>query len=266
MKKLANWLEEFVDRKLKSTPMDEINSILNKDTNSVEAMVQQLRDRVGLDLVKEGEDALSGGMADNQLDEKYDKEQLEKGIKIEMEHTNNKDVAKEIAKDHLEETKDFKDGNGEKYYDNLEKLENKMKEQHTAEVILNLIKFANELEKNGLLEQSKLIDLKIKKISEELEIVSLPSEYKNIPNLEKMIGDIASFYKGETSVQSIIDKLRKEFNSDFSSVELKKYISSILKKERPDNLKNQKGDGYRAPLNITQDDIKQDSKIFDDSL
>lgn len=264
MKKLANWLEEFIDRKLSGTTTDDINSILN--TNSVEAMVQQLRDRVGLDLVKEGEDFLSGGKSDNQPDKKYDKEQLEKGTKVEMEHTDNKEIAKEVAKDHLEESEDFKDGNGGKYYDRLEKLENKIKEKNSAEAVLNLIKFSNELEKSGLIEQSKKVDLKIKKICEELEIVSLPSEFKNIPNLEKMIGDIASFYKGETSVQSIIDKLRKEYNSDFSSPELKKYIFSILKKERPDSFKNQKGEGFRAPLNITPEDVKQDLKIFDESL
>jgi hypothetical protein len=39
----------------------------------------------------------------------YNKEQLEKGIEVEMEHTSNPNQAKEIAKDHLEESKDFKD-------------------------------------------------------------------------------------------------------------------------------------------------------------
>lgn len=45
------------------------------------------------------------------------KKQFQKGIKVEMEHTSNKDVAKEIVMDHL-----FEDPN---YYDKLEKMESK---------------------------------------------------------------------------------------------------------------------------------------------
>jgi hypothetical protein len=37
------------------------------------------------------------------------KKQIEKGIKVEMEHTKNKEVAKRIAMDHLVETPDYYD-------------------------------------------------------------------------------------------------------------------------------------------------------------
>ena len=43
------------------------------------------------------------------------KQQLAKGIKVEMEHTTHQDVAHEIALDHLGEEPD--------YYDKLEKVE-----------------------------------------------------------------------------------------------------------------------------------------------
>jgi hypothetical protein len=49
--------------------------------------------------------------------EKQLKNQLNKGMKVEMEHTKDKVKAKEIAMDHL-----FEDP---KYYDKLEKIENK---------------------------------------------------------------------------------------------------------------------------------------------
>jgi len=49
------------------------------------------------------------------------KQQLNKGIKVEMEHTNNKKIAKEIAMDHLYEDP--------KYYDKLEKIENPKKQE-----------------------------------------------------------------------------------------------------------------------------------------
>jgi hypothetical protein len=45
------------------------------------------------------------------------KKQLIKGIKVEKEHTNHNDVAREIALDHLKEFPD--------YYDRLEKAEEK---------------------------------------------------------------------------------------------------------------------------------------------
>jgi hypothetical protein len=38
---------------------------------------------------------------------KYDPEQLKLGIEIEMEHTNDKDIAERIAKDHLAEFTDY---------------------------------------------------------------------------------------------------------------------------------------------------------------
>ncbi len=65
------------------------------------------------------EDALKGGLADKKKPEDFDKKQLSKGIKVEMEHTNDEKKAKEIAMDHLTED--------EKYYDKLAKIENKHK-------------------------------------------------------------------------------------------------------------------------------------------
>lgn len=53
----------------------------------------------------------------HKVSEEKIKEQLNKGIKVEREHTNHDDVAKEIALDHLKEFPD--------YYDRLEKAEKK---------------------------------------------------------------------------------------------------------------------------------------------
>lgn len=46
---------------------------------------------------------LIGGMGDNTSDEDFDQSELEMGIQHEMEHTNDRNTAKEIAKDHLSE-------------------------------------------------------------------------------------------------------------------------------------------------------------------
>jgi len=48
-------------------------------------------------------------------DSKFDQNELRMGIKVEMEHTDNKAIAKEVAKDHLVECKS--------YYTRLAKME-----------------------------------------------------------------------------------------------------------------------------------------------
>ncbi len=77
------------------------------------------------DLMKNGGEILKGGRADRRTireiadfhNVKYDIvfRQYKKGIKHELEHTSNFNIAKEIAKDHLYERPD--------YYDMLEKIE-----------------------------------------------------------------------------------------------------------------------------------------------
>lgn len=50
---------------------------------------------------------LHGGAGDNRPDSDFDAEQLENGIKHEMEHTKDRKIAKEIAKDHLSEDPNY---------------------------------------------------------------------------------------------------------------------------------------------------------------
>lgn len=71
------------------------------------------------------EDHIKGGKADfmtpQKIADKFDvsvsqvNSQLKKGIKVEMEHTNDKNLAREIALDHLAEFPD--------YYDRLDDME-----------------------------------------------------------------------------------------------------------------------------------------------
>lgn len=71
-----------------------------------------------VDVIKKTlKDKIKGGMADNKSPKNYDPEQLAMGIKVEMEHTNDKKLAQEIAQDHLEEDP--------KYYSKLKKVEKK---------------------------------------------------------------------------------------------------------------------------------------------
>jgi len=49
------------------------------------------------------EDRIPGGLSQGMSDDLFDKEQLARGIEVEMEHTTDRLIAKEIAKDHLSE-------------------------------------------------------------------------------------------------------------------------------------------------------------------
>lgn len=60
-------------------------------------------------------DRMKGGLAEDVSDDEFDARQLAKGILVELEHTGDFTIAKEIAKDHLMEMDD--------YYDKLETME-----------------------------------------------------------------------------------------------------------------------------------------------
>ena len=66
---------------------------------------------------KTSEEIAHGGMADNMPDSAFNESSVDKGMKVEKEHTKNKKLQKEIAKDHLKEDP--------KYYGKLAKMEKK---------------------------------------------------------------------------------------------------------------------------------------------
>lgn len=66
-------------------------------------------------LFKQAKDTLPGGVADNVPDSRFDRKKLEHAQKHEMEHTNDPDIAKEVAKDHMLED--------ENYYPKVEVME-----------------------------------------------------------------------------------------------------------------------------------------------
>lgn len=74
-------------------------------------------------------DILPGGLADHKTNKDFPKKAIKQGAKVEMEHTKDKRIAQEIARDHLEE-----DG---KYYDKLKEVE-KEEERKTVNPIAGL--------------------------------------------------------------------------------------------------------------------------------
>jgi hypothetical protein len=74
-------------------------------------------------------DIIPGGLADNIPSSEFDKNYLQEGIKVELEHTSDKDIAEEIVKDHLTEDK--------KYYKKLKKIEKEALLNDSEKNILN---------------------------------------------------------------------------------------------------------------------------------
>ena len=73
---------------------------------------------------KLAEDLVPGGKADKKTDADFPKKQLDMGQKVEMEHTNSPQQAREVARDHLTEFKD--------YYTRLKKMEHEAEQEKKA--------------------------------------------------------------------------------------------------------------------------------------
>lgn len=70
---------------------------------------------LGLVLWQHRKDRIRGGLADKRKPSSFNKKQLNRGMQVEMEHTSDKKIAREIARDHLTEDSD--------YYKKLAKME-----------------------------------------------------------------------------------------------------------------------------------------------
>lgn len=235
---LPDWLKDFADKELKQAggPFEEIKNIFKQkdDLDSVEAKVEELRKRIGLDQIdKTAGEKVKGGFGDNKSDKDFDPEQLNKGIKIELEHTDDPEVAKEITKDHLTESKDFKGGKGGKYYDKLEKLEDEYKEELTdkeqvkAKLILNLLSIAEQFKYN--IKIAKLIEEKIQKIAKK-------SVFEKHEGIKKHIDNICESRKGHIEAPALLDmiKSRPEKLTESDVDEVKEYIKKKIEETKED--------------------------------
>ena len=97
--------------------------------------------------LKKHEDLIPGGLADNKPDKLYDKKQIRKGVKVELEHVDDTRRAKEIAKDHLEEQRAA--GEKQNYYDKLQKMEGAKHANALVKAAVGLAR-ANRLEASAM--------------------------------------------------------------------------------------------------------------------
>lgn len=96
--------------KIKDSEIHDFSDKIGMDTHKFEEEVYSLL----YDLMK-GKDNGVVGKHNNIPDEKFDEKELKMGIEVEYEHTDDRDIAEGIAKDHLSEFPD--------YYTRLKKME-----------------------------------------------------------------------------------------------------------------------------------------------
>ena len=89
----------------------------------------------------ETEDKLPGGLADGDPLSDFDPEELSMGVEIEKEHTVDKELAEEIAKDHLKEIPD--------YYTRLRKMEEEAKAEMNQDEVTDTDSLFASLQSNA---------------------------------------------------------------------------------------------------------------------
>jgi hypothetical protein len=127
-----------------------------------------------------------GGRGDNLTPKDVDPSEYKKGLKVEMEHTNNKDIASEIALDHLAED--------DHYYTHLEGIH---KENPTSlpEILINLDEeFFKEIyeENNGNYAAiAKSLNVNITSLINRLKKTSWGSSYPAMGRINNLTPDIS---------------------------------------------------------------------------
>lgn len=136
--KIANGEEDEYEGRKVLTEGDKgvVRAFLDAQTGKIEdESVHELAEALGLSVdevesyiyglaKKAAPDLIPGGLADGKPESKYPESQLDRGQKVEMEHTDDPKKAREIAADHLEEFPD--------YYTRLAKMEREAEKAHEA--------------------------------------------------------------------------------------------------------------------------------------
>lgn len=126
LKDLNNKMQQAVQQ-LNQQVNTELTKIVDNLSKEVETQLDELRNMTAQMQAQQAQqaaeqtaqqpaddDKVPGGKGDNLDKEDVDKDELKKGIKVELEHTDDKKLAEEIALDHLAEDP--------RYYTNLEKV------------------------------------------------------------------------------------------------------------------------------------------------
>lgn len=109
MQMATKQLSDQVEKELANI-VNNLKGEVNQKVNEIKSLMPDTTTTV----TQTAKDKISGGKGDELDEDDVDKEELKKGIKVELEHTDDEDLAEEIAIDHLAEDPE--------YYTNLAKV------------------------------------------------------------------------------------------------------------------------------------------------
>ena len=113
-------MSQLFENLIKEAACGESHSKKKSETAQAKSHTKKAGARKPNPILVKAAELILGGKGDFEPTHNFSMQQLAQGIAVEMEHTNDFDVALEIAKDHLMEFPD--------YYDRLEDMEEEAKE------------------------------------------------------------------------------------------------------------------------------------------
>jgi len=213
---------------------------LNKIVKALIKIDNRLKE---IEQMQNSDDILVGGLGDGTEDKEFNKDQLQKGIKVEKEeHTPDKEIAKEIAKDHLTEN--------ENYYTYLKKMEEKMEsDEKKAQFVVFLVKLAEEYESIG----DAASAMKIDELTEDIASKLNTSIFDRIPEIKEAIKIFLKSRNGEVDNLAVKEKIMKEFDGQISEKDLGE-ILEYIKEAKLEFTKN-KGEKHIDLSRFDQSDL-----------
>jgi hypothetical protein len=221
---------------------------------------------------------IKGGLADGVKPSQLNQEALAKGVSVELEHTNNPTLAREIATDHLVENHN--------YYDKLEKIEAKPEPINVKIPKHQVIRDKNQLEKDLQSQIKKTIDVdekkRLEKMYRELRKADSHTKFKRFineyGNTLSTIGMALPFYivsplatagvligatvTGDVPMTALIPRLAVPMTVSIIGMEGIKHsvrtINAIKKRER--EIINEKTKELRENTTLPEKEIKKIAK------
>lgn len=225
LNQLAN--KEELEGKIKKEDIDKVINFFKDNPNPTDKKLHEWGKKNNFDihdleaevykLTTKFVNLLTGGRSnEKKVNEKdFDKKQIDKGIKVELEHTKDKDLAKKISIDHLTEFPN--------YYDALLEMEKKLKSEQSQKegekmkiskkLLQNLVILASDFDNKGLIEEANQVDeviiqLTSNEIKKEAAEGIAPFIYSD---LKKLVDEGKSF-----------EEAKKTINEKHKGFELKK--------------------------------------------
>lgn len=167
---------------------------------------------------------IPGGLAAGKKPEDFDPKQIEKGIRVELEHSGNKELAAEIATDHLAENP--------KYYDYLEEMEKKM-DAAEANLYVSLSKIASKS-----INAAKLINIIKDKLNCNFSLSKRAKTFieifKEHPEIKKYIDNVCISRRGFINPPAVLEMVQNRLRDlpEEEMAKIKKYIEKKIETER----------------------------------